>query len=43
MDLYSRCITGWSMSKRMTVDLVEHAKTGHHGGRAETGGRNASE
>jgi len=25
MDLYSRRITGWSISKRMTVDLVERA------------------
>lgn len=25
MDLYSRKVTGWSISKRMTVDLVERA------------------
>ena len=25
MDLYSRRIIGWSISKRMTVDLVERA------------------
>ena len=25
MDLYSRRIVGWSISKRMTVDLVERA------------------
>ena len=25
MDLYSRCIIGWSVSRRMTVELVEQA------------------
>ena len=25
MDLYSRRVVGWSISKRMTVDLVERA------------------
>ena len=25
MDLYSRCIIGWSIHKRMTVNLVERA------------------
>jgi putative transposase len=25
IDLYSRRVVGWSISKRMTVDLVEHA------------------
>lgn len=25
MDLYSRCIIGWSIHKRMAVDLVERA------------------
>lgn len=25
MDLYSRRVIGWSISKRMTVDLVERA------------------
>lgn len=30
IDLYSRCMVGWSMSNRMTVDLVIHAAIFHY-------------